>query len=47
MFIGKVWPGNVAFPDFTDQRTGEYWKKQVLKLTPKLSMLYGNLGKFC
>ncbi len=24
-FIGPVWPGNCAFPDFTDPRTREWW----------------------
>ena len=24
-YEGKVWPGDAAFPDFTDQRTREWW----------------------
>ncbi|UJF33791.1 glycoside hydrolase family 31 protein [Paenibacillus hexagrammi] len=25
VFIGKVWPGDSAFPDFTDQEAGTWW----------------------
>ncbi|OFW78904.1 MAG: alpha-glucosidase [Alicyclobacillus sp. RIFOXYA1_FULL_53_8] len=27
-FIGEVWPGKSAFPDFTDDRTAKWWGKR-------------------
>ena len=29
VFIGKVWPGYTAYPDFAYPLTTEYWTKQV------------------
>lgn len=28
-FVGKVWPGDVVFPDFFDQRTKVWWQENV------------------
>lgn len=28
-FIGAVWPGSTAFPDFMNKNTHLYWKKQI------------------
>ena len=27
--IGSVWPGEVVFPDFTNPKSFDYWKKQL------------------
>jgi len=29
IFIGEVWPGYTAFPDFSYSLTTEYWTKQA------------------
>ena len=29
IFIGKLWPGFTAYPDFLNPKTFEYWGQQV------------------
>ena len=29
VFVGKVWPGLCAFPDFLNPATAGYWQNQV------------------
>ena len=29
LFIGPVWPGDAAFPDFTDDHARDWWAKQI------------------
>jgi len=34
-YIGIVWPGEVHFPDFSQERTREFWAEQVTRLAQK------------
>ncbi len=29
IFIGQVWPGKTAFPDFLNPKATQYWQDQV------------------
>jgi len=29
VFVGKVWPGYAAYPDFTNEKTNKWWKEEL------------------
>ena len=29
VFIGRVWPGTTAFPDFLHPKAADFWEEQV------------------
>ena len=31
VFIGRVWPGTTAFPDFLHPKAADFWEEQVSK----------------
>ena len=31
-FVGTVWPGDAAFPDFTDEHARDWWAKQISEI---------------
>lgn len=35
--IGRVWPGDAAFPDFTKTATGEWWRSAFTTFKGKLN----------
>ena len=36
VLIGKVWPGETAFPDFFHPHAGDYWYNQISRFHPEL-----------
>ena len=36
VLIGKVWPGETAFPDFFHPQAGDYWYNQISRFHQEL-----------
>ncbi|MFR4052408.1 MAG: TIM-barrel domain-containing protein, partial [Clostridium perfringens] len=49
MFIGAVWPGNSAFPDFSNKDCREWWKSELKKFISEHGMdgIWNDMNEPC
>lgn len=49
LFVGQVWPGDSAFPDFSNERTRTWWKKELKEFikTYELDGIWNDMNEPC